>query len=66
MICLMYLLICSMGPDGGMAVAGRVPRIVHTVHGTVLAVDRLTRSLTVQARRMETWMGRCCNHLPRG
>jgi Cu/Ag efflux protein CusF len=37
--------------------AGPVPRIVHTVHGTVLAIDTLACSLTVKARRLEAWMG---------
>jgi hypothetical protein len=41
----------------GKALAGPVPRIVHTVHGKVLAVDAIAHSLTVQARRMEVWMG---------
>jgi len=41
----------------GRAVAGPVPRIVHTLHGTVVAVDTIARSLTVQARRLEAWMG---------
>jgi len=39
------------------AVAGPVPRIVHTLHGTVVAVDAIAQSLTVQARRLEAWMG---------
>jgi len=39
------------------ALAGPVPRIAHTVHGKVLAVDAIGHSLTVQARRVETWMG---------
>jgi Cu/Ag efflux protein CusF len=41
----------------GRAVAGPVPRIVHTLHGTVIAVDAIARNLTVQARRLEAWMG---------
>jgi len=36
--------------------AGPVPRISHTLHGTVVAVDATSRSLTVQARRLEAWM----------
>jgi hypothetical protein len=39
------------------AVAGPVPRIAHTLHGTVVAVDAAECQLTVQARRLETWMG---------
>lgn len=41
----------------GSALAGPVPRTSHTVHGKVLAVDAITHSLTVQARRVEAWMG---------
>ncbi len=33
-----------------------MPRIVHTLHGTVLAVDTMAHNLTVRARRMESWM----------
>jgi Cu/Ag efflux protein CusF len=36
--------------------AGPVPRISHTLHGTVVAVDTTSSSLTVQARRLEAWM----------
>lgn len=39
------------------ALAGPVPRIVHTVHGKVLAVDAITHRLTVEARCVEEWMG---------
>lgn len=38
------------------ALAGPVPRIVHTLIGTVVAVDILAHSLTVQVRRLESWM----------
>ena len=42
------------------AVAGPAPhspaRVQHTLHGTVIAVDQIAQSLTVQARRLETWM----------
>lgn len=41
----------------GKAVAGPVPRIAHTLHGTVIAVDTVDRNLTVHARRLEAWMG---------
>jgi Cu/Ag efflux protein CusF len=37
--------------------AGPVPRISHTLHGTVVAVDAEALNLTVQARRLEDWMG---------
>ena len=40
----------------GSALAGPFPRITHIVHGKVLAVDAITHSLTVQARRVEAWM----------
>ena len=39
------------------ALAGPVPRIIHTLHGTVVAVDAIAHNLTVQARRLEVWMG---------
>ena len=41
----------------GRAVAGPVPRIAHTLHGMVVAVDAVDCKLTVQARRLESWMG---------
>jgi Cu/Ag efflux protein CusF len=41
----------------GRAAAGPAPRIAHTLHGTVVAVDSAAGSLTVQARRLEAWMG---------
>ena len=39
------------------AMAGPAPRIAHTLHGTVVAVDAVACKLTVQARRLEAWMG---------
>ena len=39
------------------ALAGPVPRIVHTLLGTVVAVDAIAHRLTVHALRMEVWMG---------
>jgi hypothetical protein len=47
----------AAGLSSRKAVAGPVPRIVHTLHGTVVAVDANAHSLTVQARRLEAWMG---------
>jgi hypothetical protein len=41
----------------GSALAGPVPRIAHTLIGTVVLVDAIARSLTVQARHLEAWMG---------
>jgi Cu/Ag efflux protein CusF len=46
----------ALGVASRMALAGPAPRIVHTLHGTVRAVDPASRSLTVHARRMEEWM----------
>lgn len=39
------------------ALAGPVPRIAHTLIGTVVSVDAIAHSLTVRARRLEKWMG---------
>jgi Cu/Ag efflux protein CusF len=47
----------AMIAASGYAVAGPVPRIVHTLHGMVVAVDVEACRLTVQARRLEVWMG---------
>ena len=41
----------AMALMAGRAVAGPVPRIAHTLHGTVVAVDAADCKLTVQARR---------------
>ncbi len=38
------------------ALAGPVPRLAHTLYGTVVGVDATSRSLTVRARRLEAWM----------
>jgi hypothetical protein len=38
------------------AAAGPVPRVVHTLHGTVVTVDTVSRTLTVRALRLEAWM----------
>jgi Cu/Ag efflux protein CusF len=50
-------MIAAMTLMAGRAVAGPVPPIAHTLHGTVIAVDAVDRNLTVQARRIEIWMG---------
>ena len=38
------------------AAAGPVPRLVHTLHGTVVTVDTVSQTLTVRALRLEAWM----------
>jgi Cu/Ag efflux protein CusF len=47
----------ALAMASGSALAGPVPRIAHTLHGKVVAVDTIAHSITVQARRMEAWMG---------
>lgn len=47
----------AMALMASRAMAGPVPRIAHTLHGTVVAVDAVELKLTVQARRLEAWMG---------
>ncbi len=47
----------AMALMASRAMAGPVPRLAHTLHGTVVAVDAPDGKLTVQARRLESWMG---------
>lgn len=51
------LLVVSGRAPSGRALAAQAPRIQHTLLGTVVAVDAVARVLTVQARRLEAWMG---------